>query len=194
MGDYCVWYCITILFINHFLVYFKYFKFRKPTFLYYCPDLVVKSCLKTRSFLPCPSHFFPTSSLCRLLLKKQCRANWLSSLVHVLSLRPDWCPSLNRHSCTWKKEQTTFTGWRSDHPCRLSGEHLPIMTPKPVAWVPRYVIFWFSIFIMGWYIVAIPDSGVVYYLCAWHGCDWEQSWWLFMNSGSQKSFDKILSF
>ena len=39
----------------------------------------------------------------------------------------------------------------------------------------------------GWYIVAITDPGVVYYLRMWHRCDQEQSWWLLVNSGSQKN-------
>ena len=41
-------------------------------------------------------------------------------------------------------------------------------------------------FYHGWYIVAIPDPGVVYYLHARHRWDREQSRWLFMNSRSQK--------
>ena len=36
-----------------------------------------------------------------------------------------------------------------DLPCRLSGEHLLIVSPRPVAWIPRCVIFSLDIFIMG---------------------------------------------
>ena len=47
----------------------------------------------------------------------------------------------------------------------------------------------------GWYIVAIPDLGVVCDLRAWHRCDQEQLWWLYINSGSQKKrFYETLNF
>ena len=45
-----------------------------------------------------------------------------------------------------------------------------------------------------WYIVDIPDSGIVYYQHAWHRCDREQSWWLFMKSCSQRSTLSFLIF
>ena len=41
-------------------------------------------------------------------------------------------------------------------------------------------------FYRGWYIVAIPDPGVVYFQCTWYRCDREQSRWLLMNSWSWK--------
>ena len=37
-----------------------------------------------------------------------------------------------------------------------------------------------------WYIVAIPDPGVVFDLRIWHRCDHEQSYWLFINSVTHK--------
>ena len=84
-----------------------------------------------------------------LLLKQQCRASWLSYLVHVLCLCL-WSVWFFRLSFVYlKKEPATFVGWRSGLPCWLSGEHLPIMTSRPVAWVPPCVIFWFNVFIMG---------------------------------------------
>ena len=51
----------------------------------------------------------------------------------------------------------------------------------------------------GWYIVAIPDPGVVYDLRARYRCDQEQLWCLYINSGSKKkkwvyetlSFDSV---
>ena len=42
-------------------------------------------------------------------------------------------------------------------------------------------------FDLGWYIVALPDPGVVYFLRAWHRRDQEHLKWLYMNSGSQKN-------
>ena len=97
-----------------------------------------------------------------------------------------------------KNEQPTFVGRRSGLPCWLLGEYLLIMTPRPVAWVPRCIILWLDIFYHGWYIVAIPDPEVVYDLRAWYRCDQEQLWWLYMNTGSQKkkvhetlSFDQV---
>ena len=46
-------------------------------------------------------------------------------------------------------------------------------------------------FYHGWYIVAIRDPGVVFDLRTWHRCDREQSYWLFINSGSQgKKFNR----
>ena len=42
-------------------------------------------------------------------------------------------------------------------------------------------------FYHAWYIVAIPEPGVVYDLRTWHWCDQEQLWWLYMKSGSQKN-------
>ena len=78
------------------------------------------------------------------------------------------------------KEQPTFVGWRSDLPCWLSGEHLPISLGPTLC---NIVIGHFE---HGYYILAIPDPGVVYDLHAWHRCDQEQLWWLYMNGGSQK--------
>ena len=51
-------------------------------------------------------------------------------------------------------------------------------------------------FYQGWYIMAIPDPGVVFDLRTWHRCNWEQLYWLFINSGSQKRRGEylILSF
>ena len=58
----------------------------------------------------------------------------------------------------------------SDLPCWLSGEHLAIMTPKPVAWVPCFVVLRLDIFIMGgilWlyqtqglFLISAPDTDV----------------------------------
>ena len=48
-----------------------------------------------------------------------------------------------------KKKQPSFVGCRLGLPCWLSGEHLPIMTPRTLAWVPRCVILWLDILIMG---------------------------------------------
>ena len=65
-------YCLTLLFIIYFLVYFSYFKVRKPTLLYYCSDLVSKSLtfsLKTSTLLLDPYHSFPICPLCRVAPK-----------------------------------------------------------------------------------------------------------------------------
>ena len=129
------------------------FKPRKSTFLYYCPNLVRESlacCLKTCAFLPDLSIILFLYALsAELLLKEQCSASWLSSLVHVLRLRLWFVRFLGSSFVYQKKEQLTFAGWRFCLPCWLSGEHLPFMTPKPVAWVPCWVIFIFDIFLMG---------------------------------------------
>ena len=74
-----------------------------------------------------------------------------------------------------------------DFPCWLSGEHLPIMSPRPVAWVPRFVILRLDIFIMGgilWlyqtqglFLICVPDTDVT----TNNHID------LFINSGSPKN-------
>ena len=115
-----------------------------------------------------------------LLLKYQCSASCLSSLVLVLCLRL-WSVWFLQSSFRYlKKKQPAFAGWRSFLPCWLSGKHLPIMTHKPVAWVPRCVIFWFNIFIMGgilWLyqsqdlcIICPPDTEVTEN--SQGGCPW----------------------
>ena len=120
--------------------------------------------------------------LCVGLLRKwQCSASWLSSQVYVLCLRLWLVWFLNSSFVYLKKEQLTFAGWRSGLPCWLSGEHMPIMIPKPVTLHGSHGVSCFHV----WYIVAIPDPGVVYCLRARHKCEREQSQWLFMNSGSQ---------
>ena len=62
---------------------------------------------------------------------------------------------------------------QSDPPCRLSREHLPIMTPIFVVWVPRCVIFRFEIFIvcnilwrdqtLEWFKICAPVTDVTNY-------------------------------
>ena len=89
------------------------------------------------------------------------------TLCHILPEQRGWEIWLFMYL---KKEQQTFAGWRSDLPCWLSREHMPIMTPGPVGWVPRCVIFCFNIFIMGgilwlyqtqrFYIICAPDTDV----------------------------------
>ena len=85
-----------------------------------------------------------------------------------------------------KKKQPTFTGWRSCLPCCLSEESQPIITPKPVACILRCVIYLIQHFLHGWYIVAIPDQGVVYFLRAWLRSDREWSPWQCMSSRPPK--------
>ena len=104
------------------------------------------------------------------LIKEQCSANWLSSIVHLLCLRL-WLEWLLKLSFAYpKKEQPTFAGWRLCHQCWLLGEHPQMITPKPITWVPRCIIFWFNIFFMGgilWlyqtqelFIICTPDRDV----------------------------------
>ena len=79
-----------------------------------------------------------------------------------------------------KKEQPTFAGWHSRLPCSLSGQHLPIMTPNPVAWVRICVILWLDILIMGgilWlyqtqglFMIYAPDTDVT--KNSHDGCSW----------------------
>ena len=106
----------------------------------------------------------------------------MSSIVYVLCLHLWFVWFLISAFVYLKKEQPTFAGWRSNLPYWLSGEHLPIMTIKRVACVPRFVIFSFNIFIIGG-ILWLYQTQVVYYLRASHRWDREQSEWLFMNSG-----------
>ena len=83
-----------------------------------------------------------------LLLKQQCSTSWLSSLVHFLRFGL-WSLWLLMSSFMYlKREQPTFAGRQTGLSCWLSGEHLTIMTPKPVAWVPRFVILGLDIFTM----------------------------------------------
>ena len=46
-------------------------------------------------------------------------------------------------------------------------------------------------FYHGWYIVVLPDQGVVFDLRTWHKCDHVQLYWLFINSGTQKKFREV---
>ena len=79
-----------------------------------------------------------------------CTASRLSSLVHVLRLRLRLLLFLKSlFVYLKKKEKPAFVEWRSGHPCWLSWEPLPIITPKNAGWAPRSVILWFDIFIMG---------------------------------------------
>ena len=68
------------------------------------------------------------------------------------------------------RELPTFTGWQSDFPCWLSREHLPIMTPKPVAWVPRFVKLKLDVFIMGGILWSAPYTYVTEN--SHGGCSW----------------------
>ena len=58
---------------------------------------------------------------------------------------------------------------------------------------PKFCNIVIGNFYHGWYIVAIPDAGVVYALRAWHRFDQEQSWRLFVNSGSRKKMNVLIT-
>ena len=134
-------YCLASVFSGVFLV----FQRQKTILFYYCSNLIgnpLACSLKTSPFLPDHYHSFPIPFL-------QCIARWLSSLIYLLCFCL-WSLWLLISSFMYlKKQQPTFAGWRLGLPCWLSGEHLPILTPKPVAWVPRFVILRLVIFIMG---------------------------------------------
>ena len=140
------YYCL----IFYFLMYLWYFNVRKPTFLYYCSNSVSKSlpcCLKTAHFCQTFINSFPIYSLWRVAPVLQVNyLLWSMFCVYVSGC----CCSLSRYSCTLKKkEQAVFVEWRSGHPCWLSWEPVPIITPKNAGWSPRCVILWFDIFIIG---------------------------------------------
>ena len=123
---------------------------RIPFVLFFWPFLVeflsaFSCCLKTSTFLPDLYHFFLYPLYVGLLLNYQCCASCLTSLVHVLRLCIWFLWFLKSSFVYLKKEQPTFAGLPSLFLCSLLGEHLSVMTPKPVAWVPRCVIFWFNI-------------------------------------------------
>ena len=149
----------------------QYFKAREPTFLYYCPDLVSESlvcCLKSCEFNPNFYLSFSIHSLCGVCPKITVQCNFIilpsSFFVHLSLI---WEVNLFIIYVTEKKNSQ---GCRFGHPCWLLREHLPIITPKPAVLVPPWVLFW-SVILHGWYIVAILDPGVVYYLCTWDRCD-----------------------
>ena len=120
--------------------------------------------LKTSTFLPDLYHSFPISSSRAHVLRFGLWSLWFltSSFMYL------------------KREQPTFAAWRSVLPCWLLREHLLIMTPKPVAWVPRFVILWLDIFIMGgilWlyqtqrlFMICAPDTDVTEN--SHGGCSW----------------------
>ena len=85
----------------------------------------------------------------------------LSSRVHFLCCCL-WFVWLLRRSLVYlKKEQPTFAGCFSKIPYWLSGEHLSIMTPEPVFWIPRCVMLWFLIFIMGTILWLYQTQGLL---------------------------------
>ena len=130
--------------------------------------LWVCSCFEAVSLLGSRWSFLWSSIRVRVHLVGIC------SLVPVLRLCLWLLWSLKSSFVYLKKEQATFSGWWSGLPRWLLGEHLMIMTLKPVARVPRCHIL-IQNFYHGWYIVATPNPGVVYYLRAWHRYDGEQS-------------------
>ena len=112
--------------------------------------IVLTPCLKIRTFLPDPHHSFPISCSRRLLLKYQCSTSCLSSPVYAFHLGP-WLIGLLKSTFVYlKRDQPTFAGWQKVLQCWLSREHLPIMTPRPEVWVPRFVIFEF--YILSWMV------------------------------------------
>ena len=97
-------------------------------------------CLKTSTFLLDLNRSFPRSSLWRVVPKIAMQFMLIVFQVHVLRFVL-WLLWFLKSSFVYlKKEQPTFAVWGKDLLSRLSEEHLPIMTPKPVAWVPCCVI------------------------------------------------------
>ena len=113
---------------------------------------------------------FLYSLFARLLLRWQYNASLLSSLVYFLRCGV-WCV---HRLCTRKKnfflylekEQPTFPGCLWGPRYWLSREHLPIMTPKPVLWVPYFDLSFFMNSILWLYqsqelfIICAPDTDV----------------------------------
>ena len=138
------------------------------------------TCLKIRTFLPDLNHSFLVSPLWGVAPKISVKCKLIvffspyfafRSLMVVVSYVVIHVP---------EKRAANIRRMTTDLPCWLSGEHLPIMTPKPVAWVPRCVILWLGIFIIGNIFWQYQIQGVAYDLRPWHrydqnsydGCSW----------------------
>ena len=88
-----------------------------------------------------------------------------------------------------------FPSLRSPIPILLGlfqAHQLQLVSPSPSSYLPtptlcNIVILWLDILIMGGILRLYQDQGVVYDLRAWHWCDQEQLWWLYINNGSQKN-------
>ena len=104
-------------------------------------------CLKSSPFFPDFDHSFLITLFCCVAAKITVNCKFF--LVHFLC----WClwfVRLLRSSFVYlNKEQAWFAGWRTNPTVWLSREHLPIMAPRSVDWVPHWVTFRFDIFIMG---------------------------------------------
>ena len=97
----------------HFLMYYSYFKVRKPTFLYNRPNLVSKflACLKSSKFFPDFYHSFYT-----LFVSS---GSWNYSEEPICCLPQsifcvgvsDLCGCLFCRSCTWKKNSQHSIGF-----------------------------------------------------------------------------------
>ena len=119
-----------------------------------------------------------------LLVKLQCSASWLSSLVHVLRLGL-W---LLWFVVIRVPEQRPANICRMTHGSPiLTTRRAPADHDTQTCYLgPTLCNIVIGHFNHGCNIVSIPDPGVFYDLRAWYRCDKEQSWWLFVNSGSPK--------
>ena len=137
----------------YLFAYSEYFWIRKLTFLYYPLSLVSKSlpcCIKSSAHFP-DFYLFSPPSLRGVAPKITMNASLLSSLVYFLH-RCLWFKRLFSLSFVYlKKEQPIFAGCLSPPPLRhgLLRERLQIMTPKPIVWIPRWIMFWFLFLFMG---------------------------------------------
>ena len=109
----------------------------------------------------------------------------LSSLVHFCVEISGLNDCKDRGLCTWKNnsqhsqfdhrvpdvgyQESTCQSWHQDQS----------FSPKL-----NYVLC-IHVF-HGWYIVVVPDPGVVYYLHSWHMCDWILSLWEESLAGRKK--------
>ena len=130
----------------------------KPIFVNYYSDLVWKSltcCIKSIGFCSNFCHSFSLLSLCRIALTITVKYFFVVFLIPFILLVV---------MCVPENRTANIRRMPVRPPCWLSREQMPIMAPRLVFWVPRSHFF-------GYYIVAIADLGVVYYLRSYRKCD-----------------------
>ena len=147
-------YCISVILVDSlfFLLYSLYSMVKKRTFLYYDPNLVIKSlvcCLKACAFFSNLYHPFPLLSFFRVTPKITEKWNLVVFPSPCFVLLTLVCVVIWVIVCVPEKRTASICRMRINPICWLLGERLPIMTPRPVAWVSRCVIFQCDIFVIG---------------------------------------------
>ena len=177
----CVWYCISVWFII-FSGLFLVFQGHKTNLLLILLLILILSwlgprvlaCLETCAFLPGLYHYFLISSYCRVAPKIAGQGKLvvfpspcfvIKSLIRVVPWIGVRVP----------EKRTTFAGLPSGLPCWLSRQCLPIMTLGLVVCVPRCVILWFDIFIIGGILWLYQTEGSFKIYAPDRGLQWENS-------------------